>query len=64
MRLGALRLLRALYEQHPRPKELIARFDLTAKLSAIAAQEQDGESRLVRAAASSLLDALRVNDVI
>jgi len=64
VRLAALKLLRALYEQHPRPKELIVRHDLAAKLGAIAAAERDGDAVLVRAAATQLLEALRVNDAL
>jgi len=64
VRLGALQLLRALYEQHPRPKELIARFDLCAKLSAITGGGPDPDAVLVRAAAAALLDAMRVNDIM
>ena len=64
VRLGALKLLRALYEQHPAPKELIARHDLANKLGAIAAAERDGDAVLVRSAAQALLDALGVNDAL
>ena len=64
VRLGALKLLRALYEQHPAPKELIARHDLANKLGAIAAAERDGDAVLVRSAAQALLDALSVNDAL
>jgi len=64
VRLGALQLLRALYEQHPRPKELIARHDLCAKLSAIAGGPPETDALLVRAAAAALLDAMRINDLM
>jgi hypothetical protein len=64
VRLGALKLLRAMYEQHPAPKALIACHDLAAKLGAIAAAERDGDAVLVRSAAHALLDALSVNDAL
>ena len=61
VRLAALKTLRAVYETHPAPKELVARHDLAAQLGAIAAAELDGEAVLVRAAALQLCDALALN---
>ena len=64
VRLAALKTLRALYEAHPAPKELIARHDLAARLAAIAAAERDGDAVLVRGAAVALAEALAVNSVL
>jgi hypothetical protein len=64
VRLAALKALRALYENHPAPKEFVARHDLAARLGAIAAAERDGDAVLVRSAAMALADALAVNSVL
>ncbi|KAG0567805.1 hypothetical protein KC19_7G162400 [Ceratodon purpureus] len=70
-RLTLLKLIKAVYEHHPRPKQLIVEHDLPAKLQRLIEERRDGErSRgsggqvLVKQMAYSLLRALHINTVL
>lgn len=67
-RLTLLKLIRAVYEHHPRPKQLIVEHDLQAKLKRLIEEHRDGERSggqvLVKQMAYSLLKALHINTVL
>lgn len=61
----------AVYEHHPRPKQLIVEHDLPAKLQKLIEERRDGERSggsggqvLVKQMAYSLLKALHINTVL
>ena len=58
----------AVYEHHPRPKQLIVELDLPAKLKRLIEEHRDGERSggqvLVKQMAYSLLKALHINTVL
>ena len=65
VRLGLLRLLRALYSQAPNPKLMAARHDLLGQLGKIAdGAGTDRKMVLVQKSAQHLLSALNVNTVL
>ncbi|XP_024396250.1 MAP3K epsilon protein kinase 1 isoform X2 [Physcomitrium patens] len=67
-RLTLLKLIRAVYEHHPRPKQLIVEHDLPTKLQRLIEDRRDGERSggqvLVKQMAYSLLRALHINTVL
>ncbi|TYJ43852.1 hypothetical protein E1A91_A03G181800v1 [Gossypium mustelinum] len=67
-RLILLKLIKAVYEHHPRPKQLIVENDLPQKLQNLIEERRDGQRSggqvLVKQMATSLLKALHVNTVI
>lgn len=67
-RLNLLKLIKAVYEHHPRPKQLIVEHDLQQKLQRLIEERRDGEHLggqvLVKQMASSLLKALHMNCVL
>ncbi|KHG18153.1 Serine/threonine-protein kinase sepA [Gossypium arboreum] len=67
-RLILLKLIKAVYEHHPRPKQLIVENDLPQKLQNLIEERRDGQRSggqvLVKQMATSLLKALHVNTVM
>lgn len=67
-RLNLLKLIKAVYEQHPRPKQLIVENDLPLKLQSLIEERRDGERSggqvLVKQMATALLKALHINTVL
>ncbi|CAH1414739.1 unnamed protein product [Lactuca virosa] len=67
-RLTLLKLIKAVYEHHPRPKQLIVENDLPQKLQNLIEERRDGQSSggqvLVKQMATSLLKALHINTVL
>ncbi|KMZ76507.1 hypothetical protein ZOSMA_100G00030, partial [Zostera marina] len=68
-RLNLLKLIKAVYEHHPRPKQLIVENDLPQKLQNLIEERRDGHNRsggqvLVKQMATSLLKALHINTVL
>ncbi|KAJ4822823.1 MAP3K epsilon protein kinase 1 [Turnera subulata] len=67
-RLNLLKLIKAVYEHHPRPKQLIVENDLPNKLQNLIEERRDGQSSggqvLVKQMATSLLKALHINTVL
>ena len=61
-------LCQAVYEHHPRPKQLIVENDLPQKLQNLIEERMDGQSSrgqvLVKQMATSLLKALHINTVL
>ncbi|XP_057828021.2 MAP3K epsilon protein kinase 1 isoform X2 [Cryptomeria japonica] len=68
VRLNLLKLIKAIYEHHPRPKQLILENDLPLKLQKLIAERKEGEHSggqvLVKQMATSLLKALHINTVL
>uniref|UniRef100_A0A1J3K2J1 non-specific serine/threonine protein kinase n=1 Tax=Noccaea caerulescens TaxID=107243 RepID=A0A1J3K2J1_NOCCA len=66
-RLNLLKLIKAVYEQHPKPKQLIVENDLPQKLQNLIEERRDGQRSggqvLVKQMATSLLKALHINTV-
>jgi len=60
--------LQAVYEHHPRPKQLIVEHDLPSKLQKLIEERRDGERSggqvLVKQVATALLKALHINTVL
>ncbi|KAI5010493.1 hypothetical protein ZWY2020_012630 [Hordeum vulgare] len=65
-RLTLLKLIKVVYEHHPRPKQLIVENDLPQKLQNLieARDGQRGQQVLVKQMATSLLKALHINTVL
>ncbi|KAJ0038914.1 hypothetical protein Pint_23172 [Pistacia integerrima] len=67
-RLNLLKLIKAVYEHHPRPKQLIVENDLPQKLQNLIEERRDGQHLggqvLVKQMATSLLKALHINTVL
>lgn len=67
-RLNLLKLIKAVYEHHPRPKQLIVENDLPQKLQNLIEERRDGHSSggqvLVKQMATSILKALHINTVL
>ncbi|KAL9258940.1 MAP3K epsilon protein kinase 1-like protein [Drosera capensis] len=65
-RLNLLKLIKAVYEHHPRPKQLIVENDLPQKLQNLIEERREGQSGqvLVKQMATSLLKALHINTVL
>ncbi|KAF8398735.1 hypothetical protein HHK36_014593 [Tetracentron sinense] len=67
-RLNLLKLIKAVYEHHPRPKQLIVENDLPQKLQNLIEERRDGQSFggqvLVKQMATALLKALHINTVL
>ncbi|EPS72830.1 hypothetical protein M569_01927 [Genlisea aurea] len=67
-RLNLLKLIKAVYEHHPRPKQLIVENDLPHQLQNLIEERRDGQSSggqvLVKQMATSLLKALHINTVL
>ncbi|GAV80001.1 Pkinase domain-containing protein [Cephalotus follicularis] len=67
-RLNLLKLIKAVYEHHPRPKQLIVENDLPQKLQNLIEERRDGQRLggqvLVKQMATSLLKALHINTVL
>eukprot|EP01018_Ginkgo_biloba_P027295 Gb_33894 [translate_table: standard] len=67
-RLNLLKLIKAVYEHHPRPKQLIVENDLPLKLQNLIEERRDGERSggqvLVKQMATALLKALHINTVL
>ncbi|KAF6167020.1 hypothetical protein GIB67_041275 [Kingdonia uniflora] len=67
-RLNLLKLIKAVYEHHPRPKQLIVENDLPQKLQNLIEERRDGQSSggqvLVKQMATALLKALHINTVL
>ncbi|KAG9146201.1 hypothetical protein Leryth_007903 [Lithospermum erythrorhizon] len=67
-RLNLLKLIKAVYEYHPYPKQLIVENDLPQKLQNLIEERRDGQSSggqvLVKQMATSLLKALHINTVL
>ncbi|KAH9622910.1 hypothetical protein KSS87_021027 [Heliosperma pusillum] len=69
-RLNLLKLIKAVYEHHPRPKQLIVENDLPQKLQNLIEERRDGQRAggsgqvLVKQMATSLLKALHINTVL
>ncbi|PSR88327.1 MAP3K epsilon protein kinase [Actinidia chinensis var. chinensis] len=67
-RLNLLKLIKAVYEHHPRPKQLIVENDLPQKLKNLIEERRDGQRSggqvLVKQMATSLLKALHINTVL
>ncbi|GBG63616.1 hypothetical protein CBR_g38927 [Chara braunii] len=62
--LNLLKIIRAMYQHHPRPKQMIVEHDLPRKLQLLVEETRDGEIVLVKQMASSLLKALNINTVL
>ncbi|KAL8139902.1 hypothetical protein V2J09_005923 [Rumex salicifolius] len=66
-RLNLLKLIKVVYEHHPRPKQLIVENDLPQKLQNLIEERRDGQRSggqvLVKQMATSLLKALHINTV-
>lgn len=67
-RLNLLKLIKAVYEHHPRPKQLIVENNLPQKLQNLIEERRDGQSSggqvLVKQMATSLRKALHINTVL
>ncbi|CAA6665308.1 unnamed protein product [Spirodela intermedia] len=67
-RLNLLKLIKAIYEHHPRPKQLIVENDLPQKLQSLIEERRDGQRSggqvLVKQMATALLKALHINTVL
>ncbi|KAF3336305.1 serine/threonine-protein kinase sepA-like protein [Carex littledalei] len=67
-RLNLLKLIKAVYEHHPRPKQLIVENDLPQKLTNLIEERRDGQRSggqvLVKQMATALLKALHINTVL
>ncbi|KAH7658149.1 Non-specific serine/threonine protein kinase protein [Dioscorea alata] len=67
-RLNLLKLIKAVYEHHPRPKQLIVENELPQKLQNLIEERRDGQRSggqvLVKQMATSLLKALHINTVL
>ncbi|KAH7331996.1 hypothetical protein KP509_20G062500 [Ceratopteris richardii] len=63
VRLTLLKLIKAVYEHHPRPKQLIVEYDLQSKLQMLVEERRDDQV-LVKQMAISLLKALHINCVL
>ncbi|XP_030526633.1 MAP3K epsilon protein kinase 1-like isoform X1 [Rhodamnia argentea] len=67
-RLNLLKLIKAVYEHHPRPKQLIVENNLPLKLQNLIEERRDGQSSggqvLVKQMGTSLLKALHINTVL
>ncbi|KAJ4807727.1 protein kinase family protein [Rhynchospora pubera] len=67
-RLNLLKLIKAVYEHHPRPKQLIVENDLPQKLQNLIEERRDGQRLggqvLVKQMATALLKALHINTVL
>ncbi|GMH12499.1 hypothetical protein Nepgr_014340 [Nepenthes gracilis] len=67
-RLNLLKLIKAVYEHHPRPKQLILENELPQKLQGLIEERRDGQRSggqvLVKQMATSLLKALHINTVM
>ncbi|KAF8015366.1 hypothetical protein BT93_H1004 [Corymbia citriodora subsp. variegata] len=65
-RLNLLKLIKAVYEHHPRPKQLIVENNLPQKLQNLIEERRDGQRGqvLVKQMATSLLKALHINTVL
>ncbi|XP_077248433.1 MAP3K epsilon protein kinase 1-like isoform X3 [Tasmannia lanceolata] len=67
-RLNLLKLIKAVYEHHPRPKQLIVENDLPQKLRNLIEERRDGQhfggQVLVKQMATALLKALHINTVL
>ncbi|URD82605.1 hypothetical protein MUK42_19066 [Musa troglodytarum] len=67
-RLNLLKLIKAVYEHHPRPKQLIVENDLPQKLQNLIEERRDGQRSggqvLVKQMATALLKALHINTVL
>ncbi|XP_057527057.1 MAP3K epsilon protein kinase 1-like isoform X2 [Amaranthus tricolor] len=69
-RLNLLKIIKAVYEHHPRPKQLIVKNDLPQKLQNLIEERRDGQRSggggqvLVKQMATSLLKALHINTVL
>lgn len=61
-------MFQAVYEHHPRPKQLIVENDLPQKLQNLIEERRDGQRSggqvLVKQMATSLLKALHINTVL
>lgn len=68
VRLALLKLIKVVYEHHPRPKQLIVEYDLQSKLQRLIEERRDGDHSggqvLVKQMATSLLKALHINCVL
>ncbi|XP_048592234.1 MAP3K epsilon protein kinase 1-like isoform X2 [Brassica napus] len=68
VRLNLLKLIRAVYEHHPKPKQLIVENNLPQKLQNLIGERRAGQSSggqvLVKQMATSLLKALYINTVL
>ncbi|KAG0560320.1 hypothetical protein M758_10G166700 [Ceratodon purpureus] len=67
-RLLLLKMIKAVYEHHPRPKQLIVEHDLPNRLQKLIEERRDGERSggqvLVKQVATALLKALHINTVL
>ncbi|CAL9120902.1 unnamed protein product [Musa textilis] len=67
-RLNLLKLIKAVYEHHPKPKQLIVENDLPQKLQSLIEERRDGQRSggqvLVKQMATALLKALHINTVL
>ncbi|KAJ0963046.1 hypothetical protein J5N97_028168 [Dioscorea zingiberensis] len=67
-RLNLLKLIKAVYEHHPRPKQLIVENELPQKLQNLIEERRDGQRSggqvLVKQMATALLKALHINTVL
>ncbi|XP_068634080.1 MAP3K epsilon protein kinase 1-like isoform X2 [Aristolochia californica] len=67
-RLNLLKLIKVVYEHHPRPKQLIVENDLPEKLQNLIEERRDGQRSggqvLVKQMATALLKALHINTVL
>ncbi|KAK8706548.1 hypothetical protein V6N13_050109 [Hibiscus sabdariffa] len=67
-RLNLLKLIKSVYEHHPRPKQLIVENDLPQKLQNLIEERRHGHKSggqvLVKQMATSLLKALHINTVL
>ncbi|XP_020088116.1 MAP3K epsilon protein kinase 1-like isoform X1 [Ananas comosus] len=67
-RLNLLKLIKAVYEHHPRPKQVIVENDLPQKLQNLIEERRDGQRLggqvLVKQMATALLKALHINTVL
>lgn len=67
-RLNLLKMIKAVYEHHPRPKQLVVEHDLPRKLQRLTEEQRDGERSggqvLVKQMASTLLKGLHVNTLL
>ncbi|XP_009124750.1 MAP3K epsilon protein kinase 1 isoform X2 [Brassica rapa] len=68
VRLNLLKLIKAVYEHHPKPKQLIVENNLPQKLQNLIGERRAGQSSggqvLVKQMATSLLKALYINTVL
>ncbi|XP_020681876.1 MAP3K epsilon protein kinase 1 [Dendrobium catenatum] len=67
-RLNLLKLIKAVYEHHPRPKQLIVENDLPQKLQNLIEERRNGQRSggqvLVKQMATALVKALHINTVL